>query len=61
MKKIVGILVCMLGFSTFAAAISSSNTEMEEKSLSKASKEEGYSHTILGEYCTITNCSPGKY
>ena len=60
-KKIVGIVFCMLVFTTFAGAISSSNTEVEEKSLNKTSTEEGYSHTILGEYFTMTTCVPCKY
>ena len=51
----------MLVFTTVAGAMSSSNTEVEVKSLSKASTEEDYSHNILGEYFTYTTCEPCKY
>ena len=59
MKKIVGILVCMLVFSTFAAAISSTNTST--KSIDNEPANRAYSHTILGEFGTIANCSPSIY
>ena len=51
----------MLMFTTVAGTMSSSNAEVEIKSLSKASTEEGYSHNILGEYFTYTTCEPCKY
>jgi|GEM_PF-2375571 len=56
-KKIVGILVCMLIFTTFAGAMSSANISRSNEPVD----DMAYSHTILGEYGTYTGCEPCKY
>ena len=58
-KKIVGILICMLIFTTFTGAISSSSNI--SKSINESVDDMAYSHTILGEYGTYTGCEPCKY
>ena len=58
-RKIVYILVCMLVFTTFAGAISSTNTSTKSNDDEPANR--AYSHSILGEYFTMTTCVPCKY
>ena len=58
-RKIVYILVCMLVFTTFAGAISSTNTST--KSLDKENANVDYSHTIFGEFGTFVTCEYCKY
>jgi hypothetical protein len=60
MKIIIYILVCMLVFPTVLGTVSSSNTEAV-KSLGKATADMSFSHTILGEFFTLTTCDPCKY
>jgi len=59
-KKIVGILVCMLIFTTFAGAMSSANISTKSNG-NKPVGDMAYSHTILGEYGTYMGCEPCKY
>jgi len=58
-ELIVGTLVCMLVFTTFAGAISSTNTSTKSNDNEPANR--AYSHTILGEFGTYTGVEPSKY
>jgi len=58
-ELVVGILICMLVFTTFAGAISSTNTST--KSIDNEPVNRAYSHTILGEFGTIMYCVPSTY
>jgi len=58
-KKIAYILVCMLVFTTFAGAMSSTKTPTKSDDNEPANM--AYSHTILAEYGTYTGCVPCKY
>jgi hypothetical protein len=59
-KIIIYMLVCTLVFPTFLGVVSSSNTQVV-KSLSKVTVDRSSSHTILGEFATLTTCEPCKY
>ncbi|EMR74602.1 hypothetical protein MBGDF03_00311 [Thermoplasmatales archaeon SCGC AB-540-F20] len=58
-ELVVGTLVCMLVFTTFAGAISSTNTSTKSNDNEPANR--AYPHTVLGEYFTMTTCVPCKY
>ena len=58
-KKLVGILVCTLLLSSAVGTLSSANTSKE--STEAESGENAYTHTILGEFFTLTTCVPCKY
>ncbi|UCD13053.1 MAG: hypothetical protein JSW60_05690 [Thermoplasmatales archaeon] len=58
-RKIIGIFVCMLLFSTVAGTISSS--EPSRQSLNKVTTSEGATHTVFGDYGTSTTCGYCKY
>jgi len=51
-KKIAGIIVCILVFTTFAGAMSPTNTST--KSVDSEPVDRAYSHTILAEFGTYT-------
>jgi len=59
-KKIVGILVCMLIFTTFAGAMSSANISTKSNG-NEPVDDMAYSHTILGEFGTYVGCVPCGY
>ena len=58
-KKIICYFVCMLLLVTYAGAISSPNVEFLKSVYSNSYNQ--YSHTILGEYFTLEDCTPSKY
>ncbi|UCD14447.1 MAG: hypothetical protein JSW60_03260 [Thermoplasmatales archaeon] len=58
-KKIIGIVVCLLVSVTFAGAMPPAN--MATKSIGTIPVDRGYSHTIIGEYCTRAGCVPCYY
>jgi hypothetical protein len=58
-KKIICISVCVLLLVTYAGAISSPNLEFNKSKNSNPYPE--YTHTILGEYFTLEDCTPSKY
>ena len=58
-RKIVYILACMLILSSIVGALSSANATI--KSNDPKPIDKSYSHTILGEYFTMTTCVPCKY
>jgi hypothetical protein len=58
-KIIICLIMYMLVFTTVAGAISSINLPMKSKDKGNASMS--YSHTIIGEFFTMTTCEPCKY
>jgi hypothetical protein len=60
-EKIIGILICMMMFSTVAVALSQSNMQIESSDNKIESNDRSYTHTVLGEYGTMTTCVPCKY
>ncbi|KYK26447.1 hypothetical protein AYK20_08870 [Thermoplasmatales archaeon SG8-52-1] len=60
-KKIIGILICIIMFSTVAGAFSHVNLPLELKDNKIESTDRSYTHHVLGEYGTMTTCVPCKY
>lgn len=60
-EKIIGILICMLMFSTVAGAFTSINLPQESSDSEIESTDRGNTHSVLGEYGTMTTCVPCKY
>jgi hypothetical protein len=60
MKIIIYMLVCMMLFPTVLGTVSSPSIEVV-KSLGKATANRSFSHTILGEFFTLTTCEYCKY
>ena len=57
--KIIPILICMLMLTTFANGITHEKTANEPPENETNNRD--YSHSIIGEYFTMTTCVPCKY
>ncbi|KYK23086.1 hypothetical protein AYK24_01340 [Thermoplasmatales archaeon SG8-52-4] len=60
-EKIIGIIICLMMFSTVAGAFTQLDMPLEPKDTKSESSDRAYTHNVLGEYGTMTTCVPCKY